>query len=300
MGAHHHHHDKELPAKKLLITIFLNIGITAAQLIGGFFSGSLALMSDAVHNFGDVLGLIGAYIATQLSRRDATLKHTFGYKRAEIFAAFINAIFLVVTAFYIIIEAFDRLESPQSIEATWVIILALVGIAFNGFSVFLIKDETDNLNMRAAYLHLMGDVLTSVAVFVSGIILLYFPIYWIDAVLSIAIAIYLLYSAWGILKETTAIFMNFTPSTINLKALEQLCCEHEMIKNIHDLHIWPLNEHDIYFEAHIEFTQDLSLSESAKIINELETQIHEKFGIHHITFQPEFGTMGAKNLVHQH
>jgi len=159
----HHHHQPNVSGKKLLFTILLNVIITVAQFIGGIVSGSLALLSDAVHNFSDVLSLIVSYVANWLTRkRQQTLTQTFGYKRAEIVAAFFNAATLIVIAVFLIIEAIGRFQHPQNISGNIVIVLAFVAIVANGLGVVLLqKDAEHNLNMQSAYLHLLTDMLTS-------------------------------------------------------------------------------------------------------------------------------------------
>ena len=156
---HHHYHNKPSFSGKILITIFLNIGITLAQVIGGLISGSLALLSDALHNFTDVVSLIISYVASVFASKEASTQRTFGYKRAEILAAFVNAASLVVIAIILIIEAIERFFSPHHIESDLVIILSLVAILGNGFSVLLLKkDSGKNMNMRSAYLRLPSDL----------------------------------------------------------------------------------------------------------------------------------------------
>ena len=169
--SHNHAHDhKDLKGRKLLITILLNIVITAAQVVGGLVSGSLSLLSDALHNFSDVISLIVSYIASKLTKQKASINRTFGYKRAEILAAFVNASTLIIVAVILIKEAIERFLEPQTIESNLVIWLSLVAIFANGFSVLLIKkDSENNINMRSAYLHLLTDMLASVAVLIGGL-----------------------------------------------------------------------------------------------------------------------------------
>ena len=171
--AHQHSHT-EVKGKNLLFSIVLNIVITVAQIIGGIISGSLALLSDALHNFSDVLALAFSWYANKLSKKEASLNHTFGYKRAELIAAFINAITLIVVALFLIYEAAHRLFHPEPIQSAVVIWLALLGIFANGGSVILLKKEADhNLNMKSAYLHLLTDMMASIAVLIGGIVMKY-------------------------------------------------------------------------------------------------------------------------------
>ena len=170
--SHKHSHRKDFKGRNLLISIFLNLAITIAQVIGGFISGSISLLSDALHNLSDVISLIVSYIATWLSKKSASLNRTFGYKRAEILAAFVNAAALVVIAVFLIAEAIERFKSPIEIDSNIVIWLSLIGILGNGFSVLLLKkDAKSNMNMKSAYLHLFTDMLASIAVLIGGFLL---------------------------------------------------------------------------------------------------------------------------------
>ena len=196
--SHNHNHNHQISGNSLLFSIFLNILITAAQIVGGLISGSLALLSDAIHNLSDVISLIISYLANLLSnRKKQTLEQTFGYKRAEIIAAFINSGTLIIIAIFLAIEAIKNLFETHEIKSDIVIWLALLGILANGLSVVLIKkDASHNLNMKSAYLHLLTDMLTSVAVFVGGLLMKFYQIYWIDAVLTLVISIYLMIISW--------------------------------------------------------------------------------------------------------
>lgn len=178
--SHAHNHDhKDLKGRKLLITILLNTVITVAQVIGGLVSGSLSLLSDALHNFSDVLSLIVSYIASKLSKQKASINRTFGYKRAEILAAFVNAATLIIVAVILIKEAVERFQDPQNIESNLVIWLSLIAIAGNGYSVLLLrKDSDNNINIKSAYLHLLTDMLASVAVLIGGLLMKYFQLFW--------------------------------------------------------------------------------------------------------------------------
>ena len=186
---HTEHAHGDLKGKKLGISILLNITITIAQVVGGFISGSLSLLSDAMHNFSDVISLIISYIADKLTKKKYTLQQTFGYKRAEIIAAFINTVILLVIAVILAEEAISRFKQPVVIETLWVVALAILSIFVNGGSVLLLKkDASENMNIKSAYLHLFSDMITSFAVLLGGIAMWYFNIFWIDSALSILIA----------------------------------------------------------------------------------------------------------------
>jgi len=301
MSHNHSHSHPTLSGKNLLISIVLNIIITVAQIIGGFISGSLALLSDAVHNLSDVISLIISYAANLLARKKKKTKEsTFGYKRAEILAAFINAISLIVIAVFLGIEAIERFRTPVEIESNLVIWLAVLGILANGFSVLLLKKDADhNLNMKSAYLHLLTDMLTSVAVLIGGLLMKYYQIFWIDALLTLLISLYLIYISWDILIKSVKILMLFAPEHIKIDEVAGDILKVEGVKNIHHVHIWQLNDHGSHLEAHIEFTKDIKLSEFDVICEKIEKMMFDKYGINHSNFQPEFIRDDEKDLIKQ-
>ncbi len=300
--AHNHSHDHThvVKGKNLLFSIFLNIGITLAQVIGGLLSGSLALLSDALHNFSDVLSLLVSYIANILSKRDASLKHTFGYKRAEIVAAFVNASTLIIVAVILSIEAVQRFQNPETIDSNVVIWLSLLAIVGNGLSVLLLKkDSKANLNMRSAYLHLLTDMMASVAVLAGGLLMKYYQIFWVDSVLTLAIAVYLIIVGYDLLKSATKVLMLFTPSDLALEDIAEKICTIPTIKNVHHIHVWQLNETEIHLEAHVDFTEDIPLSQFDDIMDEIEELLYHSYGINHVNIQPEFGKRDNKDLIVQ-
>ena len=300
MGHSHHHHHHRPTGRNLLISILLNIFITLAQVVGGIVSGSLALLSDALHNFSDVLSLIISYVATILARKEASANRTFGYKRAEIIAAFVNSATLIVVAVILIIEAIERFASPQEIASNLVIALSLLGILVNGFSVLLLKkDASRNMNMRSAYLHLFTDMMASVAVLIGGLLMMFYEWYWVDPLLTILIALYLIYMGYDLLRNSTRVLMLFTPETIEVQQIVAAINDMEDIKNVHHVHIWQLNEDEVHLEAHIDFDRDITLSEFDTILEKIEKEVYHKFGINHVNIQPEFGKCDSKKVIVQ-
>ncbi|BCD67233.1 cation diffusion facilitator family transporter [Nitratiruptor sp. YY09-18] len=295
MGHHHHH---EVSGKNLFITIILNVIITLAQIIGGFISGSLALLSDAMHNFSDVLSLVVAWIANRLAARPGDTSKTFGYKRAEIIAALFNASLLMGIAIFLIIEAVQKFFHPLPIDSVWVIWLGLLSVILNSLSVFLVKEDAhENMNIKAAYLHLLTDVATSVAVVVGGLLMQWWHIYWIDPVISIFIAFYLIWASFDIIKESVFILMQFAPKEIDLQKIAEDVSQIAGIENVHHIHIWRLNDHDLFFEAHVDFSSDLKLKEVMKKMEKIEKVLKEKYHISHVTLQPEYRRNDTKELV---
>jgi cobalt-zinc-cadmium efflux system protein len=291
-------HYHEVSGKNLVLAILLNIGITLAEAIGGIISGSMALLSDAAHNFSDVLSLIISYFASRLSKRKATERETFGFRRSEILAAFINSATLIIISVIIIIEAIRRLTNPVLLSANLMIWLAIASILVNGLSALsLRKDSHDNINIRSAYLHLFGDMLTSVAVLAGGLAIKYLQWNWTDSVFSIAIALYLLWLSWGIFRSSLRIIMQFTPEEIDIK---KIACEIEKIpgvKNIHHVHVWQINDHDLMFEAHVDMSEDIKMSGFEKVLEEINLVLNQN-GINHSTIQPEFSVDDKKLIIY--
>lgn len=297
----HNHEHPTLTGKNLLFSIILNIVITVAQIIGGLVSGSLALISDAVHNFSDVVSLIISYAANLLTRKKLqTLEYTFGFKRAEMIAAFFNAASLIVIGVFLGIEAIKRFSEVKEIQSGLVIWLAILGIAANGLSVLLLKNDAKcNMNMKSAYLHLLSDMLTSVAVLIGGLLMKYYHIYWIDALLTLLISFYLIFMSWRILIDSLKILMLFAPSHIKIKEIVDEVMKVEGIENIHHIHIWQLNDVECHFEAHLEFKEDINLSQFDSVCEAVEALLFQKFQIHHCNLQPEYQRDDLKEIIIQ-
>lgn len=296
----HNHSHPDLKGRKLLLSIFLNIIITVAQVIGGIVSGSLSLLSDALHNFSDVLSLMVSYVADRFSKKDASVTKTFGYKRAEIIAAFVNSASLIIVAVYLIYEAIIRFMNPTAIESKLVIWLAILGILVNGFSVLLLsKDSKSNMNMRSAYLHLFTDMAASVAVLVGGLLMLYFEWFWVDSILTVLIAIYLLFMGYDLLKSSFKVLMLFTPDELSLEQVSEAICRFPEIKNVHHMHIWQLNEQETHLEAHLDFYEDVTLTEFDTVLTKVEEVLYNEFGINHVTIQPEHQKDDPKDIIVQ-
>ncbi len=297
MSEHHHSHH-QVSGKNLFITVVLNVIITVAQFIGGFLSGSLALLSDAMHNLSDVASLLIAYWANRLSKKPRSTKKTFGYHRAEIIAALFNSSVLIAISIYLIFEAINKLYNPEPINSFWVIILGLLGIVVNALSVFIIKDDAkSNMNMKAAYLHLLADAMTSFAVVVGGVLMYYFNIFWIDSVITIMIALYLIWASYALVRGSLSVLMQFVPDELEVDKIVGTITKLENIDNVHHVHLWQLDDHKIHLEAHLNFVTNISLEESTKVINILEKELQELYGISHVTFQCEYNRCEDKDII---
>ena len=297
---HVHIHKHQVEGKNLFLSILLNVVITLAQIVGGIISNSLALISDALHNFSDVLSLIFSYIAHKLSRRKASFDQTFGFKRAELLAAFVNAATLIIVAFILIYGAIERLFDPHVIESNLVIWLALLGIIVNGLSVILLKKDADhNLNMKSAYLHLFTDMMASVAVLLGGLLMKFYGWFWVDSVMTILIAVYLIIVGFDLIIKSTKMLMLFTPDTINIKDIVREVHKIEGVNKLHHIHVWHLNEEELHLEAHLDCSEDIKMSDFNNLLSRVEVVLFEKFGINHINIQPEFKKEDPKDYIVQ-
>jgi cobalt-zinc-cadmium efflux system protein len=295
-----HDHSHHTSSKKLGLTIVLNLGITTAQVIGGILSGSIALLTDAAHNFSDVISLVVSYTANRLAKKRATSDKTFGYKRAEIIAAFINSISLILLSLWLIIESIQRLLDPQPVEEKTVILLSLIAIAGNGLSVFLLHKQTENnINLKSAYIHLLSDLMASVIVLVGGIAIYYFDVYWVDPLLGILISIYLIYIGYDLLKESIQILMLYTPVEISLDEVVSTVEKLHPKTRLHHIHIWKLNDTEIHLEAHLDLKENLSLLEFQELQIQIEQLLWQQFKINHVTIQPEYNRSDEKDLIVQ-
>lgn len=282
-------HNHEHTGRNLAITVLLNGMITVGQFVGGMISGSLALISDALHNLSDVISVVLAWVAHRIGLKPQTDKSTFGYKRAEILAAFINAVSLIAVSVFLIVEAVKRFMDPHEIDYLWMLGLGILGLLANGFSVFILRDnKEENLNIKAAYLHLIGDALTSVAVIVGAVCIWLFQVYWIDPLVTVLISVYIFVHTFKILKESVGILMQFAPSEIDQKEVVSVLEEIQEISSVHHIHLWKLSDQKIYFEAHLVLDGNIQVSETSAITQKAKRLLNSRFGISHTTFQYEY------------
>lgn len=286
----HNQDTNQVSLPRLIFTVILNLIITAAQIVGGIISGSLALISDAIHNLSDSVSVMLAWFAQVLSKRPSTKKSTFGYKRAEILAAFVNSIALIAISVYLIFEAVDRLVNPKTVDAKWMFWLGLLGLIANGISVLILEREKNkNINIKAAYLHLLGDALTSLAVIAGAVLIWFFNVVWVDAVVTILIGLYLLIHTWKLLKESVTILMQMVPAEIDIHEIETRLQQIEGLKSVHHIHVWNLTDKLLHFECHLNLEQDLQVSATTVIFERVRKILHDEFDIEHVTIQFEYG-----------
>jgi cobalt-zinc-cadmium efflux system protein len=284
------------PGKRLFTTILLNIGITAAEIVGGLMTGFLALLADAIHNLSDVTALILAYMGERAAARPATKKSTYGFKRVEVMTAFISAVALVVIAVYIFYEAYQRFLQPQIIKNP-AVLLTIAGIGFVGniLSVWILHGSRhQSLNIRTAFLHMFYDTVSSLAVIISAVIILETDWYYLDPILAVIIGLMILWSSFNVLKEATMIFMEAVPRGINFDEVAAAVSAHPQVCNVHHLHIWSLSSNIIALSCHISVAQG-DYNQSPEIIRSLSETLQRKFAIEHCTIQAEMETCADIN-----
>lgn len=281
-----HDHSHGMAKRSLRLAFFLTIIILAVELIGGWLANSLALLSDAGHVVTDIFALGLAWFATAQAERPPNARKTFGYHRVGILAALVNAVTLIVIALTILVEALQRFQHPEPVQPLIMFIAAGVGIVVNLFIGFGLQKEGDNLNVRAALLHVFGDVGASAGVIVAGIIILLTQWTLADPLLSIGIAALIAVGAWRILRETTDILLEASPKGISMPSLVEDMRSVKGVADVHDLHVWSITSNMYALSCHV-LIDNLPPSESAPIMQALTTTLGEKYNIGHTTIQFE-------------
>jgi len=294
---HGHSHDIEsIKGVNLLIVVLLNFIITLAELIGGIYSGSLSLISDALHNFSDGIAIIISYIAIKLASKDKDEKKTFGYKRATILTALLNATVLIAISLFLFKEAYVEFLHPQPINGGIVIWVALLGLIANFIGVLLLqKGSQGDMNIKSSYLHLLSDALSSLGVVIGGIIIYYFDIYWVDPLLTLFIGLYVMKESFEIVKKSINILMQGVPEKIDILAIAQDIQKIAGIENVHHVHVWGIDESNINFEAHVNI-KDRLVSETSAILEEIEHKLLHH-GIMHTTIQFEYNCCNGVEII---
>jgi cobalt-zinc-cadmium efflux system protein len=281
------HSHTPTTGRNLLVAIALNAGIFLIEFVGGVLTNSLALISDSLHNLSDFFALILSYIASRVVLWKSNSDKSYGYVRVEIFVAFINAMVLVLTGVYLIYEGFQRLAHPEPVAASWMLIIAVVAFFVNTAAALLLKTHAHrDLNMKSAYLHLFTDAVESLAVVVIAGLITWKNWRVLDPILSIAIGLFIIRSAWSIVAETVHILTEGTPRGIDLNEVAAYMRSVPGVVNVHHLHIWGLSSRLRALSAHI-VVQDQLISAGIKISSQIEEELGRRFGINHPTLQLE-------------
>lgn len=294
-GHHHSHsddHDHEnittANRKRLGVVVFFNIIITVVEYIGGLLSGSLALISDAGHNLSDVLSLMLGYAGERVSERKPDKNYSFGLKRFETLIALINAISLIAIGIYILYEAVVRYSNPVPINIKILLPVAIIGLLGNLFSILVLNvNKESSLNLRAAFLHLLYDAVSSAAVIAVGIVLYFVDWLWVDVAVSIVIVVMIFWSSISVIMESLRIFLQGVPDSIDANEVYNSMLAIKNIGDIHGLHIWSINSSEVFLSCHICIDENLTPINTDDIIRDTNQMLKEKFGINHTTLQVE-------------
>jgi len=291
-------HHQPVNDRNLLVASLLNLVVSIFEFAGGLLSGSLALLSDALHNLGDTVATMIAYLAVRMGRKNTAPATLVRYKRAEILLALVNAVVLLVVSGFLIREAYDRLHDPGQVDSMIMLVVGMAGLLANLFSAMIIKKEAHkSSSIRVAYLHLVGDVATSLLVVAGGVLIQIRKMYWIDPVLSVLISLYIIREALIILKESVNILVVPTPDDLDLDKVRKRVEQHPEIRNMHGLHTRLLGDRKVHLEARIVLFNNLNISDIDKIRVRLEQLLKKDFGIRHTTLQFELGPVKSPDRV---
>ncbi len=281
-GVHTHSH---LAEKNLRFAVIFTSIILIAEVIGGILTNSLALLSDAAHVFSDLFALVLSYVAIRIAMKPVNLSKTFGYHRSEVFAGLINGITLIIITAWIFHEAYQRFKIQEEVLAKEMLVIALIGLLANIIVALKLKEHKGDINIRAAFLHVVGDALASVGVILAGLLMIITGNYIFDPLISVIIGIIILIGSLRLINEAVHILFESVPKHINIKEVKEELSNTEGVRDIHDLHIWSICSHITLLSAHV-VVGDIKASKIDKIKNELEEKA-KKFKINHTTFQFE-------------
>lgn len=285
MGAGHTHaHDlDDGNSRRIGITLVLVVAYMVAEVAGGLLSNSLALLADAGHMLSDAGALLVALVAMRIGRRPPSETHTFGYRRAEILAALANGAALIAIAGYISYHAISRLQSPPEVRGTLMFAVATGGLVINVIGLVILRGgKSENLNVRGAWLHVAADALGSVGAMSSGALVVLFGWDWADPVASLVITALVVYSAWSLLKQATAVLMQAIPAGMNLGSVERALTAIDGVLDARDLHVWSVTNERAVLSAHLTVRPD---ADRQAVIDEIHLHMQERFGVRHTTIQ---------------
>ncbi len=287
---HEHAHGLIAPAggkRDLLVALSITVLMMGAEVIGGLLSNSLALLSDAGHMFTDNVALLLSFFAMKFATMPATERKTFGFYRLEILAAFVNGIVLVLMSLYIMYEAYLRIIHPQPVAGKLMLIVAAIGLVANIIGAFVLnKHSASSLNIRGAYLHILGDALSSVGVVIGGIVIIYTGWYLVDPILSIMISLVIIYGAWSLVKESVNILLESVPSHIDIDTVAAEIQKIEGVREAYHIHVWTITSGVHAMSAHV-IIDDQLVSRNKELLDRIRLVIADKFSVMHSTIQIE-------------
>lgn len=279
---------KQVERKRLLITIIITTVVMFIEIAGGIFSKSLALLSDAGHMLTHSFALFVSFIAILYAARKPPVDKSFGFYRVEILAALFNGITLIIISGFILWRAILRIINPHEIDIVEMLIVSLIGLTANLVSAFILHGSSKNsLNIKSAFLHMIGDTASSVAIIIGGIVIYYTNFYLLDPILSVLICIAILYWAFILIRDSMQILMETTPKGVDVKKLEtELIKEIDAVKSVHDIHIWQITDNMYYMTAHV-VIDDMNIHETSSVLNDINNFLAEKYHIGHLVIQFE-------------
>ena len=296
MSEHEHQHNIQSGSKGLLIALIITIVMMMAEVIGGFLSNSLALLGDAGHMFTDVFSLGLSLFAFNVAKKPPNSTRTYGYHRVEVMAALTNGLLLIIISITIFYEAYKRFLTPPNINGSIMLVIASIGLIANLIGIYVLKDtHADNLNIRSAFLHIIGDTLSSLGVIIGGILIIMKKWYLVDPIISILIGGIIIKGAIGIIKESSSILLEYVPSNININQVSHALLSINGVKDIHDLHIWTITSGLYAMSAHV-LIDDRMISDGASIVHQIEDIMREKFNLTHTTIQLECDSCECKMI----
>ena len=285
-----HTHFNELTqqtVRRLALSLIITLAFVFVEIAAGIFANSLALLTDAAHNFTDVLALALSWWALRLTAQPANQEKTYGYHRAGILAALINSTTLVVIALGIFYEAYHRFVNPPEVQADVLIGVGVAAVVVNVVTALLVRRGAEqDLNIRSAFLHLLGDVLSTVGAVIAGVIIRYTNWNWLDPLVSVLIGFVILWSAWSIVRESIEILMEGTPTDVDMNVMIRDITSVDGVRGVHDLHVWSLTRAMRTLSAHL-VTKDIPISEGTLIQTRVSKMLYHKYGINHATLQLE-------------
>ena len=283
---HAHAHGQARTSKLLRVALLLTLGYIVVTIVAGLKAHSLALLSEAGHNVSDFLALLLSWVAVYLAARPPSSTKTYGYHRAGVLAAFVNAITLVIVAIYIFIEAARRIVSPVPVHVGTMMAVAAAGVVMNGAIAIVLHGSSHDVNVRSAFIHMLGDTLSTASVIIGGWVILWTGRNWIDPALSFGIGALILWSSFGIIRETLNILLEGTPKGVSMERLSEAMKQVHGVHDVHDLHVWSIGSEMHALSCHIAIA-DIPLSASEAILREVKECLANRFRIHHTTIQFE-------------
>jgi cobalt-zinc-cadmium efflux system protein len=291
--------ERSAERRGLLLAIVTTAVILVAEAVGGWLSNSLALLADAGHMLSDVLALILAYAALSFAERPATRTKTYGWYRLEILAALLNGVLLVVISLFIVWEAYERLLAPPVVDVQLMIVIAIIGLVANALGLYFLSGHNHSLNMRGAYLHILGDLLSSVGVVIGGVAMWATGAFWVDPLLSVLISFVIVVGAWRLLRESVDVLLEATPAGIDYHDVEDRIADLQGVVGVHDLHIWSLTSGINALSCHVEVEEEL-LPRCQEVLDAIRHIASREFGISHVTVQIEPEDYKRRQVVHWH